>query len=154
VWEDVALGTIGAVSKIDNFRHDYILVMNSDLLTNIDYEHLFLDFINKDADFAVVSIPYQVKIPYAVLETEEGQIKSFKEKPTYTYYSNGGIYIMKKSVLQHLPKNTFFNATDLMDKLIAENLKVVSYPLIGYWLDIGKHEDFIKAQNDIKQIKF
>jgi dTDP-glucose pyrophosphorylase len=154
VWEDVALGTIGAVSKIDNFRHDYILVMNSDLLTNIDYEHLFLDFIAKDADFAVVSIPYQVNIPYAVLETEDGQIKSFKEKPTYTYYSNGGIYLMKKAVLQHLPTDTFFNATDLMHKLIAENLKVVSYPLVGYWLDIGKHEDFKKAQEDIKQIKF
>jgi dTDP-glucose pyrophosphorylase len=154
VWEDVALGTIGAVSKIDNFGHDYILVMNSDLLTNIDYEHLFLDFIAKDADFAVVSIPYQVNIPYAVLETEDGQIKSFKEKPTYTYYSNGGIYIMKKSVLQHLPKDTFFNATDLIDKLIAENLKVVSYPLVGYWLDIGKHEDFKKAQEDIKHIQF
>jgi dTDP-glucose pyrophosphorylase len=154
VWEDVALGTIGAVSKIHNFMHDYVLVMNSDLLTNIDYEHLFLDFINKDADFAVVSIPYQVNIPYAVLETKDGEIKSFKEKPTYTYYSNGGIYLMKKSVLQHLPKDTFFNATDLMDKLIAANLKVVSYPLVGYWLDIGKHEDFKKAQEDIKQIKF
>jgi dTDP-glucose pyrophosphorylase len=154
VWEDVALGTIGAVSKIHNFVHDYVLVMNSDLLTNIDYEHLFLDFIKKEADFAVVSIPYQVNIPYAVLETHDGQIKSFKEKPTYTYYSNGGIYIMKKSVLQHLPKDTFFNATDLIDKLITENLKVIYYPLVGYWLDIGKHEDFNKAQEDIKQIKF
>ena len=154
VWEDTALGTIGAVSKIDNFMHDYVLIMNSDLLTNLDYEHLFLDFIAKDADFSVVSIPYQVNIPYAVLETEEGQIKSFKEKPTYTYYSNGGIYLMKKSVLQHLPRETFFNATDLMDKLIAENLKVVSYHLVGYWLDIGKHEDFKKAQEDIKHIRF
>jgi dTDP-glucose pyrophosphorylase/mRNA-degrading endonuclease RelE of RelBE toxin-antitoxin system len=154
VWEDVALGTIGAVSQIDNFVHDYVLVMNSDLLTNIDYEHLFLDFIKNEADFAVVSIPYQVTIPYAVLETHDGQIKSFKEKPTYTYYSNGGIYIMKKSVLQHLPKDTFFNATDLIDKLIVEKLKVISYPLVGYWLDIGKHEDFIKAQEDIKQIRF
>lgn len=154
VWEDTALGTIGAVSKINNFMHDYVLVMNSDLLTNLDYEHLFLDFIAKDADFAVVSIPYQVNIPYAVLETVEGQIKSFKEKPTYTYYSNGGIYLMKKTVLEHLPKETFFNATDLIDKLIAEKLKVISYPLVGYWLDIGKHEDFKKAQEDIKQIKF
>jgi dTDP-glucose pyrophosphorylase len=154
VREDIALGTIGAVSKIDNFMHDYVLVMNSDLLTNIDYEHLFLDFIDKDADFSVVSIPYQVNIPYAVLETVEGQIKSFKEKPTYTYYSNGGIYLMKKSVLQHLPEDTFFNATDLIDILISEKLKVVSYPLVGYWLDIGKHDDFMKAQEDIKHIQF
>ena len=154
MWEDQPLGTIGAVSKIDNFEHEYILVTNSDLLTNLDYEHFYLDFIEQDADFAVVTIPYQVNIPYAVLETIDSQIKSFKEKPTYTYYSNGGIYLMKKSVLKHLPKNTHFNATDLMEKLIKENHKVISYPLIGYWLDVGKHEDFEKAQHDIKQIKF
>ena len=154
VWEDSALGTIGAVSKIKNFSHDYILVMNSDLLTDLDYEQLFLDFIEKNADFSVVTIPYQVSIPYAVLETDKGKIKSFKEKPTYTYYSNGGIYLMKKSVLKHIPKEEFFNATDLIDKLINEELNVVSYPLLGYWLDIGKHEDFNKAQEDIKHIKF
>ena len=93
-------------------------------------------------------------IPYAVLETENGHVRSFKEKPTYTYYSNGGIYLMKKTALDYLPKNAFFNATDLMEKLILEGKKVMSYPLSGYWLDIGKHEDFEKAQKDIKQIKF
>lgn len=154
IWEEEPLGTIGAVSKVSNFSHDYVLVMNSDLLTNLDYEHFYLDFINQDADFAVVTIPYKVSVPYAVLETANGHIMSFKEKPTYTYYSNGGIYLMKKSVLKHIPNNTFFNATDLMEKLIQENKKVVSYPLLGYWLDIGQHEDFQKAQNDIHQIKF
>lgn len=154
VWEDEPLGTIGAVSKITNFSHDYVLVMNSDLLTNLDYEHFYLDFINQDADFSVVTIPYNISVPYAVLETTNGEIKSFKEKPTYTYYSNGGIYLMKKSVLNFLPKEAHFNATDLMEKLIQENKKVVSYPLLGYWLDIGKHEDFEKAQIDIKHIKF
>jgi dTDP-glucose pyrophosphorylase len=154
VWEEEPLGTIGAVSKITNFSHDYVLVMNSDLLTNLDYEHFYLDFINQDADFSVATIPYNISVPYAVLETTNGEIKSFKEKPTYTYYSNGGIYLMKKSVLNFLPKEAHFNATDLMEKLIQENKKVVSYPLLGYWLDIGKHEDFEKAQIDIKHIKF
>lgn len=154
IWEDEPLGTIGAVSKIKNFTHDYILVTNSDLLTNIDYEQFFLEFVEEDADLAVLSIPYQVSIPYAVLETTERQIKSFKEKPTYTYYSNGGIYLMKKEVLKNIPKNTFFNATDLMEDLIKNGFKVISYPFSGYWLDIGKHEDFEKAQNDIKHIMF
>ena len=154
IWEDEPLGTIGAVSKITNFSHDYVLVTNSDLLTNLDYEHFYLDFINQDADFSVVTIPYQVSIPYAVLETTNGHIMSFKEKPTYTYYSNGGIYLMKKTVLDYLPKNQHFNATDLMEKLIIEKKKVISYPLLGYWLDVGKHEDFEKAQHDINQIRF
>jgi dTDP-glucose pyrophosphorylase len=154
VWEDEPLGTIGAVSKIDNFGHNFVLLTNSDLLTNLDYEHFFLDFLQQDADLAIVTIPYEVNIPYAVLETKSGQVTNFKEKPTYTYYSNGGIYLMKKTVLDYLPKNTFFNATDLMEKLISEEKKVISYPLSGYWLDIGQHEDFEKAQRDIKQIKF
>jgi dTDP-glucose pyrophosphorylase/mRNA-degrading endonuclease RelE of RelBE toxin-antitoxin system len=154
VWEDEPLGTIGAASKIDDFKHEQVLVSNSDILTNLDYEAFYLDFLEKDADFAVVTIPYNVSIPYAVLETSNGHVLNFKEKPTYTYYSNGGIYLMKRAMLEYIPKGQHFNATDLMEKLIQENKKVVSYPLVGYWLDVGKHEDFEKAQNDINTIKF
>ena len=154
VWEDEPLGTIGSASKIDNFKHEHILVSNSDILTNLDYEAFYLDFLEKDADFAVVSIPYDVNIPYAVLEASNGLVLNFKEKPTYTYYSNGGIYLMKRDMLEYIPKGQYFNATDLMEKLIQENKKVVSYQLVGYWLDIGKHEDFVKAQKDFNKINF
>jgi dTDP-glucose pyrophosphorylase/mRNA-degrading endonuclease RelE of RelBE toxin-antitoxin system len=154
VWENEPLGTIGAVSQIKNFEHNYILVTNSDLLTNIDYEQFFLEFIKQDADLAVLTIPYQVNIPYAVLETDNGNVKSFKEKPIYTYYSNGGIYLIKKEMLNYIPKDTFFNATDLMEELIKSKLKVISFPFSGYWLDVGKHEDFEKAHIDVKNIKF
>jgi len=154
VWEDEPLGTIGSASKIDNLRHEHILVSNSDILTNLDYEAFYLDFLEKDADCAVLTIPYNVSIPYAVLETSNGYVLDFKEKPTYTYYSNGGIYLMKRSVLNYIPKDTFFNATDLMEKLISENKKVISFPLSGYWLDVGNHKDFNQAQLDIKNIKF
>ncbi len=154
IWETEALGTIGAVSKIKNFEHDYVLVTNSDLLTNLDYEHFFQDFIRNEADLAVLTIPYKVSIPYAVLETENGEVKSFKEKPTYTYFSNGGVYLMKKEMINLIPIDIFFDATDLIEEIIKQNLKVISYPLEGYWLDVGKHEDFEKAQIDIKNIKF
>ncbi len=154
IWETDPLGTIGAVSQIQNFEHDYILVTNSDILTNLDYEDFFLTFIESGADLSVVTIPYDVKIPYAVLETNNNHVLSFKEKPTYTYYSNGGIYLIKKKALKLLPKGKHFNATDLMEKLIDKDLKVHSYPLRGYWLDIGKHKDFKQAQEDIKHVKF
>jgi NDP-sugar pyrophosphorylase family protein len=154
VWENEPLGTIGSVSQICNFKHDYVLVTNSDLLTNIDYEQFFLEFIKQDADLAILTIPYQVSIPYAVLETNDGKVKSFKEKPTYTYYSNGGIYLMKKEMLNFIPKNKFYNATDLIEELIQKKCKVISFPFSGYWLDVGKHEDFEKAQTDINNIKF
>jgi hypothetical protein len=154
VWEKEPMGTIGAVAQINNFKHDYVLITNSDLLTNIDYEQFFLEFIKQGADLAVLTIPYQVAIPYAVLETEKGEVKSFKEKPTYTYYSNGGIYLMKKEMTHLIPQNKFYNATDLMEDLIQQNKKIISFPFSGYWLDVGKHEDFEKAQTDIHNIKF
>lgn len=154
VWEEEPLGTIGSVSKIDNFIHDYVLVTNSDILTNLDYEDFFLRFKEEEADFAVVTIPYKVDVPYAVLETTNGHVMSFKEKPTYTYYSNGGIYLMKREVTDRIPSDSFFDTTDLMEELIANRKKVLSYPLNGYWLDIGKPEDFQQAQKDIKQVNF
>lgn len=154
VWEDSPLGTIGAVGKIEEFQNDFILVMNSDLLTNIDFESFFMDFIDSNADLSILSIPYTVDVPYAVLETDDQKIISLKEKPRYTYYSNGGIYLMKKEVLQRIPKNAFYNATDLIEELIEDNKFVKTYPLVDYWLDIGNHDDFKKAQSDVHRIKF
>jgi len=154
IWEDSPLGTIGAASKAESMEHEDVLIINSDLLTNLNYEDFYLDFKAKDVMFSVVTIPYHVEVPYAVLETNNEHIVSFKEKPTYTYYSNGGIYLMKKECLKLIPKGAFFNTTDLMQLLISKGEKVSSYPLRGYWLDIGKHEDYTKAQEDIKHISF
>jgi dTDP-glucose pyrophosphorylase len=152
VRESEPLGTIGAVAKINNFKHEYILLTNSDLLTNIDYEIFFLEFIKTRADLAVLTIPYKVAVPYAVLETEKGEVKSFIEKPIYTYYSNGGIYLIKRELLDFIPNNQFYNATDFMQDLIQRNKKVISIPFSGYWLDVGNHQDFERAQNDIGSI--
>lgn len=154
VSEDKPLGTAGALALTEGFIHDHILLMNSDLLTNIDFEDLFLYFEENNADLVVVCIPYQVSIPYAVMEISDKEVKGFKEKPTYTHYSNAGIYLMKRSVIDKIPKNNFFNATDLMEELIKEGKKVIAYPFVGYWLDIGKPDDFKKAQMDIAHIKF
>jgi len=153
-YEKTPMGTIGSIKKINDFKHDYMLITNSDILTNLDYEDFFIDFLNKKADLSVLSVPYVVDIPYAVLETSDGLIHSFKEKPTYTYYSSGGIYIMKKEIIEHIPDNVFFNATDLLEFLIKNGNKVITYPMRGYWLDIGNPEDYKKANQDFEHIKF
>ncbi len=151
--ETEPLGTIGAVGQINGLAHDNVLVTNSDLLTTLDYEDFFLDFLEKEADMSIATIPYNVDIPYAVMETNNNMVTSFKEKPTYTYYSNGGIYLIKKNLIDFIPKNVHFNATDLMLELINQGKKVVSYPLRQYWLDIGKPDDFKKAQEDVRHLK-
>lgn len=152
VWEEEPLGTLGAASHIKDFHHDYVLITNSDILTTLDYEDFFLDFLEKEGDMAVATIPYQVNVPYAVMETDQHRVLSFREKPTYTYFSNGGIYIVKKELLRQIPANQFYNATDLMEQLIADGGSLISYPIRQYWLDIGKPEDFEKAQKDIKHL--
>ena len=149
VRESMPLGTIGSVSLIDNFKHEFVLVTNSDLLTSIDYEHFFLEFLEKD-----VTIPFNVNVPYAVLETSNGLVVNFKEKPTYTYNSNGGIYLIKRKWFEYIPKGGFFNATDLIDILIRNGKRVCSYSMTDYWLDIGNPQDYQKAIQDIKNIKF
>ena len=151
--EQKPLGTIGALSLISNLYHDYLLVMNSDILTNLNFESFFVDFIKNKADMSVLSIPYSVNIPYGVIETSDNDIKRIREKPSYTYFSNGGIYLLKKSIINKIPNNTFFNTTDLIELLLENKYKVISYPFSGYWLDIGKHEDFRRAQEDIKHIE-
>jgi len=148
------LGTAGSLSLIEEFKNDTVLLMNSDLLTNINYEDFYKSFVQKDADIMVASIPYQVNLPYAIFDTNDSQVMAFKEKPSYTYYANAGIYLMKKEIVDFIPKNTFFDATDLMNFVIEKNKNLVHYPIRGYWLDIGKHEDFEKAQKDIAHINW
>ncbi len=153
VKEKTQLGTIGSVTLVDDFIHDTILVMNSDLLTNIDLEDFYRFFNDEKADMAVASVPYTINVPYAIMEVDGSNVKSLREKPSYTYYSNAGIYLIRRKVLDKLPKNKFLNATDLMEQIINEKNKLVYYPILGYWLDIGQHEDYKKAQEDIKHLK-
>lgn len=150
------LGTMGAVSLVRQFESPNVIILNSDLLTNIDLEDFFAEFTRQDADMLVASIPYEVSIPYAVLETDptQNRILSFQEKPVYTFQSNAGIYLLKQDMLPYIPQNQFFNATDLIETLIKEGKRVGYYPILGYWLDIGKPADYKKAQEDVKHIRF
>jgi len=153
VYEDIPMGTIGAIKSLNSIN-DYVLITNSDILTNLNYEDFFLDFIKNNADMSVVTIPYHVSVPYGVLETKNNHIINLKEKPRYTYYSNAGIYLVKKEFLNLIPENKFYNATDLIEKLISLSKIVISFPTSSYWLDIGKHDDFKKAKEDIINLNF
>jgi NDP-sugar pyrophosphorylase family protein len=128
--------------------------MNSDLLTNINLEDFYRYFCIEQADMAIASIPYTVNIPYAVFENNGNEITAFSEKPSYTYHSNAGIYIIRKQLFQLIPVQKHFNATDLIQISLDHKMKVVQFPFYGYWLDIGRHEDYRKAQEDIKHIRF
>ena len=152
VREPKYLGTIGSIKFVESFHNDTILVMNSDLFTNIDYEDFFLHFKDHDADMSVAAVPYIVKVPYGVFNLEGRNIKGVTEKPTISYYANAGIYLIKKELLKLIPDNEFYNATDFMSNLINSNYKVIRYPISGYWIDIGQHDELERAKEIVKHI--
>lgn len=153
VREPKFLGTIGSIKFVKSFYNDVVLVMNSDLFTNIDYEDFYLHFEEHEADMSVAAIPYNVSIPYGILDLDDRNIKGLLEKPKYNYYANAGIYLIKKSAFKEIPEDTFFNATDLIEKLISENKKVIRYPLNGTWIDIGTPQEYQKANELVKHLK-
>lgn len=147
VREPKFLGTIGSIKFVPHFYNDTILVMNSDLFTNINYEDFYLHFKEYDADMSVAAVPYSVKIPYGILDLEERRnIKGLIEKPSYNYYANAGIYLIKKAVLDYIPNDIFYNATDLIESLIAQGKKVIRFPLNGTWIDIGNPQEYNRAK--------
>ncbi|MFK7969529.1 MAG: sugar phosphate nucleotidyltransferase [Bacteroidia bacterium] len=154
IREDSPLGTFGPIAKIDDFKEEVVLVMNADLLTNIDLGAMMAAFLAQEADMMVASIPYEVPVPYAILETEGDKITGFAEKPTYTYYANAGIYLIKRQLLSLVPSEQAYHATDLMRELIDTEYTVGHFAIQDYWLDIGTPEDYEKAQRDIPHIEF
>jgi NDP-sugar pyrophosphorylase family protein len=102
---------------------------------------------------SVATIPYSVNVPYGIFELDGRYIKGIKEKPSYNYYANAGIYLLKKEVLDYIPEDTFFNATDLIEKLISMGKNVIRFPLTGFWIDIGNPEDYKKAQEIVNHLQ-
>ena len=147
------LGTIGSIKFVDTFYNDTVLVMNSDLFTNIDYEDFFLHFQMHDAEMSVAAVPYNISIELGILDLDGRNIKGLIEKPKYNYYANAGIYLIKKRALAEIPKDTFFHATHLVEKLIAQDKKVIRYPLNGTWIDIGTLQEYERAKELVKHLK-
>lgn len=152
VREPKFLGTMGSIKYVESFEHDTVLMMNSDLFTNIDYEDFFLHFKENEADMSIAAVPYSVSIPYGIFDLEGRNIKGVKEKPNYNYYANAGIYLIKKELLDLIPSDQFFNATDFLELLIQKDFKVIRFPITGSWIDIGKMEDYRKAQELVKHL--
>jgi len=153
VREPKFLGTIGSLQYIKYFKNDTILLMNSDLFTNLDIESFYLHFLKHEADMSVAAVPYEVKIPYGILDINNiREIAGMKEKPTYHYYANAGAYLIKRELIEQIPNDSYFDATDLIAKLIVSGKKVIRFPISGYWIDIGKPEDFKMVQEFARNI--
>ncbi|MDR0185532.1 CBS domain-containing protein [Prevotella brunnea] len=148
------LGTIGGLAYVDNLVNETVLLMNSDAITDLDLEDFFLHFQEYNADMSIAAVPYTISVPYGILELQGRNVKGVHEKPTYNYYANTGIYLIKRRLLDLIPKGEFFNATDFMELLMKNGYKVIRFPLNGTWIDIGNQQEYQKAKEIVKHIKF
>lgn len=145
VRESVPMGTIGAVANIPLPAIGDTIVMNSDILTTLSLEEMYLRHISAGADITVAAIPYTVSVPYAILATEDDCVRSLVEKPTYSYFANAGIYIFRNKVLKTIDPGIRTDATTLIEDTIKEGGKVTYFPINGTWIDIGTPADFRHA---------
>lgn len=153
VREPKFLGTIGSIKYVKKFYNDSIIVMHSDVFTNLNLEDFYLHFEENDADMSVCAIPYSVKVPYGIFDLDGRLVRGVIEKPTYDYYANAGIYLVKRSALDLIPENTVFHSTDLLNALVAAGRKVIRFPLNGSWIDIGNPQEYQKANELVKYLR-
>ena len=148
IKESEALGTCGSLSLLPREQFDApFMVMNADLLTNINFEHLmdFHEHINADVTMCVKE--YDVQMPYGAVEMEGYLLKRLTEKPTFTCNVNAGIYVLNQNAFEYVP-STFYNMTDLCESMIADGKKVSCFPIREFWMDIGQKEDYERAQKE------
>lgn len=146
VVESKPLGTFGSIGLLKSaLTHSNILVMNSDLLTTIDFEKMYEHHEAGQAALTMAVTTYGVSVPYAIVRTEGDKVLSFEEKPTYNYFANAGIYIVRRELLQELSGADYVDATDFIDSLLAAGEKVSYFPIDGTWIDIGSPDDYAMA---------
>lgn len=148
VHESKRMGTAGALALICDSLTEPFFVMNGDLLTNINFEHMHDYHISHDAVATMAVREYDFQVPYGVVNISEGRILSIEEKPTHKFFVSAGIYMLSPQTLTHIPEGEFFDMPTLFERLIAKGNKAVSFPIREYWLDIGRMSDYEKANNE------
>lgn len=147
--EKTPLGTIGGIKKIEKKISDVFLLTNCDTLVDLDYKNL-IEFHNQNKHFiTVVSALYKKKINYGICRTNQNNdLKSIEEKPDLNFLINTGFYVMNKKILKKIPKNKYFDTTDLIKKCIKDKIKIGIYPInMSKWRDVGNWKDYKKVEN-------
>ena len=152
ITENKKLGTAGSLSLLKKNISDNIIVLNSDIYTNLDL-NLLLNFhkINKN-DISLLTHNYELEIPFGVAKIKKRLITDIEEKPTKNYQVLAGIYIINSKLLKILPKNSYLDMPDLIKLAISKKRKVSYYINYNYWIDIGTHSELERARTEIRKL--
>lgn len=152
IHENKRMGTAGALSLIRDKLNESFFVMNGDLLTNINFDHM-MDYHLSNNSIATMGIrEYDFQVPYGVVNVDDGDILSIEEKPVHKFFVSAGVYVLDNIILDFIPNDEFYDMPTLFEKVIEEKLKSISFPIHEYWLDIGKIEEFEKANREFYEV--
>ena len=150
--EESQLGTAGALGLLPGRPKLPLIVMNGDLLTKINFQHL-LDFHQAHKAHASMCVQeYNFQVPYGVVTIDQHRLKSIDEKPMQRFFVSAGIYVLEPEVLELIPKNKYFDMTTLFELIIGKGYETVAFPIREYWMDIGQLENYQQANGDYKKI--
>jgi dTDP-glucose pyrophosphorylase/predicted transcriptional regulator len=152
ILETERMGTAGALSLLTDKPDEAFFVMNGDLLTNVNFEHL-LDYHKIQNSMATMCVrEYDFQIPYGVVDIEESHILSINEKPTHKFFVSAGIYMLSPSALDLIPSNQFYDMPSLFEKIITLDKNAISFPIHEYWLDIGRINEYEQANREYHEV--
>ena len=150
IKEKSPLGTAGSISLLPNKPKKPFLVMNSDIVTDVNYFGL-LDFHKKNKSIGTMCLKdFSVEVPYGVVQTNNNKILKIKEKPILTYKVNAGIYVLSPKATNYIPLNEYFDMTELFEILIKNKHKTSAFPIFENWADIANIEDLRKIDKFLK----
>ncbi len=151
IHESEPLGTGGALGLLpQNLPNLPIIVMNGDVLTKVNFEGLLAFHNDNNANATMCVREYEYQVPFGVIESEGHAIKSMVEKPVQRFHVNAGIYVIGRDVVDSVDVNEVVDMPTLLERFIEQ--KVLMYPFHEYWLDIGRMDDFKRAQADINSL--
>lgn len=150
--EDKPLGTMGPLKLINDLPENF-LVMNGDILTDIDFAEFHDTHVNGNEIFTISSHVREQLVDYGVLETSEGRLDRLREKPRVHYEVSMGVYMTSRRALDYVPVNTAYGFDHLMHDLIAAGQRVAVQKFSGYWLDIGRPDDYAQAIDEFESMR-
>lgn len=145
--EDEPLGTAGGLKLIERPAGPFV-VINGDILTGVSFDTMLAYHREHGAEITVGVRRYVIDVPFGVVECDDVRITSLQEKPSLTFFINAGIYLLEPAACDFIPDGEYFDMTDLIKTLLQEGRTVVSFPIIEYWLDVGRPEDYQRAQDE------
>lgn len=147
--EDQPLGTAGALRRFDSEAEEPFLVINGDVMTTVNFRAM-LDYHREHGAALTVAVrSFSIKVPYGVVDSDGPHVRAVREKPEVQVFVNAGVYLVEPSACALVPAGRAYDMPDLINDLVAANRTVVSFPVHEYWIDIGQHADYARAQSDV-----